>query len=152
MVEGLTKGSDSDMRRQLDRKAAGLQNAALYVLGARAQVRVAEIDVAPGIDDGDHRLAGEIVRVIAALAQARTVAEGAQVVDAEPAVAAQVLRGFAVGHSAAISGLMAASRNARSAMSCVTITINTKAAPMRSLVTPGLISSRPPTISIGRCQ
>ncbi len=47
-------------RRQLDRKAAGLQHAALHVLGARAQVRVAEIDVAPGVDDADDRLAGPI--------------------------------------------------------------------------------------------
>ena len=79
-------------RRQFDRKAAGLQHAAFDVLGARAQMRVAEIDVAPGVDDADHRLAGQVGGVIAALAQARAMAEGAQIVDAEPAVAAQVLR------------------------------------------------------------
>src|SRR5450759_3973373 len=58
-----------------------------------------KIDVAPGIDDADHRFAGPIGGVIAALAQPRAVAERAQVVDTEPAVAAQVLRTFTFCHT-----------------------------------------------------
>ncbi len=86
-------------RRQLDREAAGLQHAALHVLGARPQMLMAETEVAPGIDDADHRLALPVGGVVAALARARAVAEGAQIVDPEPAVAAEVFRTFTVGHS-----------------------------------------------------
>ena len=79
-------------RRQLERKAAGLQHAALHVLGARAQMRVAGVDVAPGVDDADHRLAAPVVGVVADLAQPRAMPERAQVLHAEPAMRAQVLR------------------------------------------------------------
>ena len=102
---GLHEGLRQRHRRKLDRKAAGLQHAALHVLGAVAQVRVAEVDVAPGIDDADHRLAAKIGGIEAALAQARAMPEGAQVVDAEPAMAAQVFGTFTCVHSTAISGL-----------------------------------------------
>ena len=65
-------------RRQLQREAAGLQHAALDVLGARAQVRVAGIDVAPRIDDADDRLALPILarhsRSGAAATGGRTIA------------------------------------------------------------------------------
>ena len=81
-------------RRQLDRKAAGLPDAALHVLGALAQMAVARIDLAPGVDDADHRLAGPILAVIAELLQARAMAEGAQRLGAEPAVAAELFGGF----------------------------------------------------------
>ena len=66
-------------RRQLERKSARLQHAALHVLGARAQMRVAGVDVAPGVDDADHRLAVPILGVVAELAQPRAMAERAQV-------------------------------------------------------------------------
>src|SRR5262249_34559111 len=59
---------------------------------------MAGVDVAPGVDDADHRLAGPVGLVEAHLAQARAVAERAQVVDAEPAMAAQVFELFAAGH------------------------------------------------------
>ena len=78
-------------RRQFDGKAAGLIDAALHVLGARAQVAVAGVDVAPGVDDADHRLADPVGAVKAELLQPRAVAERAQVVLAEPAIAAQFL-------------------------------------------------------------
>src|SRR5262249_16183311 len=55
------------------------------------QVRVTGVDLAPGIDDADHGSAAPVGRVITELAQPRAVAERAQIVDAEPAVAAQVL-------------------------------------------------------------
>ncbi len=56
---GLYEGLGKRHRRQFDRQAAGLIDAALYVLGAVAQMAVAGIDVAPGIDDADHRLAAQ---------------------------------------------------------------------------------------------
>ena len=77
--------------RDLDREAAGLQDAALHVLGARLEVRVAGVDVAPRIEDGDHRLARPVVGVVAHLAQPRAMPERAQILDAEPAVGAQVV-------------------------------------------------------------
>ena len=82
--------------RQLQRKAARLQHAALHIFGARAQVRVAGVDVAPGVDDADHRLAAPILGVVADLAQARAMPERAQVLHAEPAMRAQVLRASCV--------------------------------------------------------
>ena len=42
----------------LYRKTASLPNAALDVVGPLTEVAVTWIDVAPGIDDGDDRLAG----------------------------------------------------------------------------------------------
>ena len=45
-------------RRHLEREAAGLQHAALHLLGALPEMRVAGVDVAPGVDDRDDRLAG----------------------------------------------------------------------------------------------
>src|SRR5262245_24472396 len=77
--------------RQLDRESAGLQDATLDVLGSRAQVRMAGVDLAPGIDDADHRAAAPVVGVVAELAQARAVAERTQIDDAEPAMAAEIL-------------------------------------------------------------
>jgi len=77
-------------RRQFDRKAAGLQHATLDVGRPRTQVRVTRVDLAPGIDDPDDRFAGPVNGVVAELAQPRTVAERAQIVDAEPAMAAQM--------------------------------------------------------------
>src|SRR3974390_1550855 len=59
---------------------------------------MAEIDVAPGVDDADHRLIGEVASVKAALTQSCAMAERAQIVGTEPAMAAQVLRTFAAGH------------------------------------------------------
>ena len=85
-------------RRQLDGKAAGLPDAALDVLGALAQMAVAGVDLAPGVEDADHRLAGPVGAVVAELPEPRAMAERAQIVAAEPAVAAQFLgRFFLVG-------------------------------------------------------
>src|SRR5262249_26300959 len=81
-------------RRQLDRKPARLQDAAPYVLRPRAQVSVAGVDVTPRVDDTDDRLAAPILRIVAELAQPRAMAERTQVVDAEPAMAAEFFRTF----------------------------------------------------------
>ena len=93
----LDEGLRQRHRRQFDREAAGLQHAALDVLGARAQMRVAGIDLAPGVDDADDRLAVPILGVVADLAQPRAVAERAHVADAEPAMAAQIFGTFLAG-------------------------------------------------------
>ncbi len=91
-------------RRQLDRKAARLPDAALHFLGTRAEMRVAGIDVRPGIDDADHRLADEVVVVVAHLQRTRAMPERAQVGRAEPAVAAEGL-GRLAGHGS-VSGIL----------------------------------------------
>ena len=119
-------------RRQLDGKAAGLPDAALHVFGAGAQMAVAGIDLAPGVEDADHRLAGPILAVVAELLEPRAMAEGAQVVAAEPAVAAQLFRRFADGHARTVcrcggrqlaaTAAMAASRITDVAVNIVTFT------------------------------
>ena len=81
-------------RRQLDREAARLPDAALDVLHAGREVRVARVDVAPGIDDADDGLAHEVVAVVAHLQHARAMAERAQIGRPEPALASQVLKCF----------------------------------------------------------
>src|SRR5262249_55633234 len=81
--------------RQLDGKAAGLQHAAFHVARPRPQMRVTRVDLAPGIDDADDRSAGPVIGIVAELAQPRAVAERAQIVDAEPAMAAQIFRTLA---------------------------------------------------------
>ncbi len=85
-------------RRQLDRKAAGLQDTAFHVLGALAQMRVTGVDLAPGIEDADDRLAAPVVGIVAELLEARAVAERAHVVNAEPAMAAQMFGPFSARH------------------------------------------------------
>ena len=75
--------------RQFDGKTAGLPDAAFHVFGAVAQMPVTSVDVAPGVEDADHRLAGPIVAVVAELPEPRAMAERAQIIAAEPAVAAQ---------------------------------------------------------------
>src|SRR5512139_52182 len=133
--------------RQFDREAAGLQHAALHILGTVAQMRVAEIDIAPGIDDADDRLAAEVGGIETALPQARAMPEGAQVVDAKPPMAAQVFGTFTCVHSTAISAL-----GARFAATCATITAAAMAAPIRLVMTCGSISSNPATTSVALCQ
>jgi hypothetical protein len=53
-------------------------------------MRVTRKQVAPGIDERDHRLTGEIIAGIAHLQRARAMALRAQVAATEPAGAAQV--------------------------------------------------------------
>src|SRR5207247_117908 len=86
----------------LDRKSARLPHAALDFLRTRAEVRVAGIDVAPGVDDGDHRFPRVIALVVAHLRGARAVVEGLAVAYAVPAVAAQLFGAFSRGHSGSL--------------------------------------------------
>ncbi len=98
-------------RRHLDREAAGLPDAALDLLGALLEVRVAGVDVAPGVDDRDHRLAGVVAAVIAHLRGARAVAERAHVLHAVPAVAAQLLGRLAPPRRGAVRFLLGHGRS-----------------------------------------
>ena len=76
----------------LHREAARLPDAALHVFRAQPEVRVARVGVAPGVEDGDDRLAGDVFGAEAGLLGARAMAERAEVVLAEPAMAAQIGR------------------------------------------------------------
>ena len=79
----------------LDREAARLQHAALDLLGSLAQVHVARVQLGPGVQDGDERLAEVLLGLDAELAHPGPVAELPQPRrprPAEPAEAAQVLR------------------------------------------------------------
>src|SRR4029079_2498751 len=144
---GLHEGLRQRHRRKLDGKSAGLQHAAFHVLGAVAQMCVAKVDVAPGIDDADHRLAAKIGGIETTLAQARAMAEGAQIVDAEPTMAAQIFGTFTCVHSAAISVF-----GARLAATCATITMPAMAAPITLVMTCRSISSNPASTRMALCQ
>src|SRR3546814_2786623 len=52
---------------------------------------VAGVDLGPGVDHRDHRLAGPVGPVVAHLQRARAMAERPEVVGAVPTVAAQIL-------------------------------------------------------------
>src|SRR5262245_28159320 len=93
---GFWNGSASEIAGISTGKPRACQTPRLIPLGTLAEVAVARVDVAPGVDDRDHRLAGVVRPRIAHLRSARPVAERAQVVDAVPAVAAQFL-GFLAG-------------------------------------------------------
>ena len=97
MVDGLTKVSDSEIAGSSIGKPPACSTPRLTFSARDAQMRVARIDLAPGVDDADHRLALPIVGVVADLAQPRAVAERAHVGNAEPAVAAEVF-GLLAGH------------------------------------------------------
>ena len=77
--------------RQLDRVAAHLPDSALHRLRALAQMRVARAQVAPGVEDGDHRLVEKLLAPHAHLLGALAVREAAHVVRCEPALAAKFL-------------------------------------------------------------
>src|SRR4051812_31780347 len=53
-------------------------------------MRVARVDVAPGVDHGDHRLAGVVRAVVAHLQRSRAVAERPQVLDPVPPMRPQL--------------------------------------------------------------
>src|SRR6185295_10990497 len=129
-------------RGQLDREAAGLQHAALHLLGALAQVRVARIDVAPRVDDADHRPAGPVGRVVADLAQPRAMAERAQVADPEPAMAAQVFGAFAVCHGVPYSTLAPANLTTFSHLSVSAWTTFPNSSGVATIGTPPSSASR----------
>ena len=93
LLERLAERGD----RHLDREAAGLEDAALDLFGALAQVLVAGVDAGPGVEDGDDRLALVLFRRDPEAAHPGAVAERADAVGAaiaEPAVASELLWGL----------------------------------------------------------
>ena len=64
MVVGFMKRLAERHGRELERETAGLQNAALHFLRTLPQMCMAGIEIAPSIDDRDHRLAANIVELI----------------------------------------------------------------------------------------
>ena len=91
MAVGLERLAERD-RRQLEGEAAGLEDAALDVLHPLLEVRMALVDVRPGVEDRDHRLAGVVQPARSPSAGSASGARTPQVVHAEPAVAAQLFR------------------------------------------------------------
>src|SRR5690606_3663614 len=83
-------------RRHFHRKAARLPDTALDLFHTLLEMAMAGVDVAPGVDDGDDRLAGIVGAVIPHLRGARPVAERTQVFDPIPAMAAQIFGAFAL--------------------------------------------------------
>ena len=92
---GLLKRLRERQDRHLDGKAARVPDAAPNGLGALAEMAVTTREVAPGVDDRDHRPARELVELVAELFHPRAMAEAAQGVGPEPAPAPQVLGGAA---------------------------------------------------------
>ncbi len=70
---------------QFDGKSAGLQDAALHIVHARLEMRMAGLDVRPGVHNGDDGPSQIILRGIPHLHDALAVAGGAQIVRFEPA-------------------------------------------------------------------
>ena len=85
------------MRRQFHGEAASLPDATLHFLGPCAEVEMAGAEFRPGIDDADHRLAAKIRFRITGLQHAGPVAEGADIIHAKPAMAAEFF-GFLARH------------------------------------------------------
>src|SRR5690349_23895792 len=67
------------MGRQLDGEATRLPYAAFHFLDALREVRVTGIQIAPRVDDRDHRLPAEILARVTHLQRARAMAERAEV-------------------------------------------------------------------------
>ena len=97
MVVGFWNGSDSDIAGISTGKPPACQTPRLTSSARCAEVAVAGIDLAPGVDHGDDRLAVVVLARVAHLQRARAMAEGAQILGAVPACAAQLF-GFLSWH------------------------------------------------------
>ena len=93
-------------RRHLHREPARLPDAALHLLHALLEVRVARVDVTPRVDDRDHRLAPVVGAVVAHLRGAGPMPERAHVRRPVPPVTAEFFRLLA-GHDVHLSTLRA---------------------------------------------
>ena len=76
--------------RDFHRHPARLQHAFLHILREHLEMQVARVDLAPGIQDRDDRLALPILRPEPHLPRARAVAEAAQIIRAKPAEGAEL--------------------------------------------------------------
>ena len=77
--------------RELEREAAGIEHAVADMLGDGAEMRVAGVELGPGVADADDRPALELVLREAAVLQERAVVEPHLVLAREPGLAAQRL-------------------------------------------------------------
>ena len=84
-------------RRQFDREATCHQDAALDVLDSGFEMGMAWLQIGPGVEDGDHRLASPLLGRVAHLHRPRPMAEGAQIGRSEPPRGAQIGRCFTRG-------------------------------------------------------
>src|SRR5439155_6742152 len=74
--------------RELERKASGLEDAALDRFGQPAQVDVAVDELAPAVADPDHRAARESLVGEALALQPRAMEEAVEILTGEPLAAA----------------------------------------------------------------
>ena len=81
-------------RRHLHREAPCLPHPPLDFLYPLLEVAVAGVDIAPGVDDGNHRLARIVAAVVAHLRGTRAMPKRPQILHPVPPVAAQFLRFF----------------------------------------------------------
>ena len=77
--------------KPFDRKPARLQDASFHIVGALTQVRMAGIQLAPRVQDRNHRLVFVIFVPESHLLQPGTMAERSNIIWPEPTPAAQVL-------------------------------------------------------------
>jgi hypothetical protein len=83
--------------RNLHRMPARLQNAALHRVRREAQMHVAGVQIAPGVEDADHRLAHDVLAAPAILLRPRAMTKRAQFIAAIPAPGAELFRSFGSG-------------------------------------------------------
>jgi hypothetical protein len=107
------------LRRQLHREAARLPHAALHFLHALLEMRVARIQVTPRRENRNDRLAAEILARVAHLQRARAMTERAQVLRAEPAMAAQIFRALSLRHAWSLLGKVGVRGACRAAFSFI---------------------------------
>lgn len=93
--EHLAHGHDGDFHGV----TASLEDAAFDGVGGEAEVHVAGVEVAPGVEDADDGFADVVFGTPACLLGSGAMAEGAEFVAAVPAVGAELFWGFAVGGS-----------------------------------------------------
>jgi hypothetical protein len=88
----LHEGFRQRYSRHLDGEAASLQDTPLHIVDAVPEMRVARVEVRPGVDDRDDRLARPVRWIVAHLHDAGSMPEAAQIVGAEPSCRAQIFR------------------------------------------------------------
>ena len=76
--------------RNLNRKPTRLPDAALHFLGPLAEVGMALVEIAPGVEDRDHRLPLRVLGGIAHLPQPTAMAKAAKIVRGKPALRTEV--------------------------------------------------------------
>ncbi len=95
---GLQERFRQRQRRQLHRKAAGHQHAALDVVDPALEVHVAGLCIRPRVEDRDDRPVLPLLGRVTHLHRARAMAEGAQVVGRKPARAAELVGSLPAAH------------------------------------------------------